>query len=244
MKLLDLFAGIGMWSLGGHWAGIETAAFVEWDKDCQKVLKLRFPNTPIHGDINGFDGKQYRGVADIVCGGFPCQPYSNAGERLGAEDDRDEWGNLCRVCDEVRPRWFVGENVAGILTMEPERFLSDLAGIGYEGTILDFSAASLGLQTLERHIWFVATPYEVGLQRQSKGALQSFWNSQREFQGSDTRIPRGRDISTTRFCRVGKRNTHRLDKSGRTRLQQIGNSMPPQAAYMILNAIKQISSSI
>lgn len=235
MKMIDCFAGIGMFSLGAHWAGVETIQFVEWDADCQKVLRKNFPNIPIHGDINTYKGK--KGAADIICGGFPCQPYSIAGKRLGQKDDRDEWSNLLRICDEVRPNWFIGENVANILNMEPERFLNDLEDIGYEAAIFDFSAASLGLQTMERHIWIIATPHEVGQQRGGVRALSRVEEMQRQFSGSDTRIIRRRDISDTRFCRVDERNTRRMDKAGRIRLQQIGNSIPPQCAYVILRSM-------
>ena len=241
MVMLDVFAGIGMFSLGGHWAGCTTAAFVEWDKHYQMVLAKNFPNTKIYGDVKEFDGTRYRGTVDIVCGGFPCQPYSIAGGRKGAEDDRDQWPQLLRVCNEVRPAWFIGENVANILTMEPERFLCDLESIGYQAAILDFRACSVGLQILERHIWFIATPDEKRLERVWQKTVPDQQVLQREFQGSDSGIRGRRDISESRFCRVGERNTSRLDKSSRERLKQIGNAIPPQMAYQIINSIISIN---
>jgi DNA (cytosine-5)-methyltransferase 1 len=76
MRVLDLFAGIGGFSLAAHWMGWQTVAFVEKEKFCQKVLAKNFPGVPIHGDIFDFDGKPLRGTVDLVCGGFPCQPFS------------------------------------------------------------------------------------------------------------------------------------------------------------------------
>ena len=90
MKVLDLFSGIGGFSLGLERAGFETVAFCEIDPFCRKVLKKHWPDVPIHEDITQLDGKQYESV-DVVCGGFPCQPFSHAGKRAGEDDDRALW---------------------------------------------------------------------------------------------------------------------------------------------------------
>lgn len=110
MKLLDLFAGIGGFSLAAHWMGWETAAFVEWDAFCQKVLKKNFPNVPIFGDIKEFDGTQFTGTVDLICGGFPCQPFSHAGKRKGKDDERYLWKEMLRIIRQIKPAWIVGEN--------------------------------------------------------------------------------------------------------------------------------------
>ena len=113
--MIDLFAGIGGFSLAGHWAGWQTVAFVEKDKKCQLRLKKNFPNVPIFEDVKKYKGQ--KGSADIICGGFPCQPFSNAGKRGGATDDRWLWDEMLRITKEVQPTWIVGENVAGITSM-------------------------------------------------------------------------------------------------------------------------------
>lgn len=123
IKILDLFSGIGGFSLAGHWLGWETVGFVEWDKYCQKVLEKNFPGVPIHGDIKTFKGNRY--AADVIVGGFPCQPFSTAGQRKGATDNRYLWPEMLRVIREVQPSWIVAENVAGLASMakpvcEPE----------------------------------------------------------------------------------------------------------------------------
>lgn len=115
MRVLDLFAGIGGFSLAAHWMGWETVQFVEWEKYPQKVLAKNFPGVPIHGDIKTYKGEKY--AADIVCGGFPCQPFSRAGARKGQSDDRYLWPEMLRVIREVQPTWVIGENVAGLANM-------------------------------------------------------------------------------------------------------------------------------
>ena len=103
MKQLELFAGIGGFGLAGHWAGIETVAQVEIDDFCQKILQKNFPNAAKYRDIKEFDGSKYRGTIDIVSGGFPCQPYSTAGKRLGKDDERHLWPEMLRVIREIAP---------------------------------------------------------------------------------------------------------------------------------------------
>jgi DNA (cytosine-5)-methyltransferase 1 len=117
MKLLDLFSGIGGFSLAARWTGrILTAAFCETDPYCCKVLAKNFPGVPIHGDIRNMKGANI-GAADIISGGFPCQPFSVAGKRGGAEDDRYLWPEMLRVISDVRPAWVIGENVDGLVRM-------------------------------------------------------------------------------------------------------------------------------
>ena len=135
MKVLDLFSGIGGFALGFHMADpkFKTVGFVEQDEYCQKILALRFPEVPIYNDIKTFDPTEFIGT-DIVCGGFPCQPWSQAGRQRGAKDDRDLWKEMLRVIKAVRPRFVVGENVRGFIN-EPlglQRSVSDLENIGYE----------------------------------------------------------------------------------------------------------------
>ena len=105
MRVLDLFSGVGGFSLGLEAAGMETVAFCEREPFCQAVLRKHWPDVPIHDDITQLDGKAYRGTVELVCGGFPCQPFSVAGKRRGAEDDRALWPEMLRVIREVQPTW-------------------------------------------------------------------------------------------------------------------------------------------
>ncbi len=157
MKSLDIFAGIGGFALGLKWAGIETAAFVEKDLYCQKVLAKNFPGVPIHDDIRQFDGRPFRGI-DMLTGGFPCQPWSDAGNKRGHEDDRDLWPEMARVIEESRPRWVIGENVSGFVNqpMGLDRSISDLEGLGYTVQTFLIPACSVGAPHKRMRAWIVA----------------------------------------------------------------------------------------
>ena len=110
MRVLDLFSGIGGFSLGLERAGMETVQFVEIDPFCQKVLAKHWPGVPIHGDITTFRGEP--GSADVICGGFPCQDISSAGKGAGLAGARSVlWFEYARIIGEVRPRYVVVENV-------------------------------------------------------------------------------------------------------------------------------------
>jgi len=100
---------------------METVAFCEIEPYCRKVLAKHWPDIPIHNDIRELSGEQYRGTVDLVCGGFPCQPFSVAGKRRGTKDDRDLWPEMRRLISEVRPAWVVAENVADLASMEFEQ---------------------------------------------------------------------------------------------------------------------------
>lgn len=111
-----MFSGIGGFALAARWMNWETVQFVEIDPFCQAVLRKNFNGVPIHGDIKTFNGESLRGTIDILTGGFPCQPYSTAGQGKGTADDRHLWPEMRRVIGEVQPRWIVGENVSGLLS--------------------------------------------------------------------------------------------------------------------------------
>ena len=160
MKHLGLFEGIGGFSLAARWAGWTTPVMVEWNKYCQAVLKKNFPDAIIFGDINEFDGRPYAGQIDVLTGGFPCQPYSHAGKRAGNDDARALWPQMLRVIREVGPRWVVGENVAGILSMDGGRvlagILADLENAGYSQEIYSIPAIGVGAPHERERIWIVA----------------------------------------------------------------------------------------
>lgn len=156
MRVLDLFSGIGGFSLGLESAGMETVAFCEQDKFCQKVLAHHWPTLPIHSDITELNGYEYRGSVELVCGGFPCQPFSVAGKQLGKEDDRALWPEMLRVIREVAPRWVIGENVSGIIPMELDQVLSDLEGEGYTCWTFVLPACAVDAHHRRDRVWVVA----------------------------------------------------------------------------------------
>lgn len=157
---MGLFEGIGGFSLAARWAGWNTPVMVEWNQYCQAVLQKNFPYATIFGDIHKFDGRPYAGQIDIITGGFPCQPFSNAGKRAGTDDDRYLWPEMLRVIREVAPTWVVGENVTGLLSMDGGRvfagILADLENAGYCTEIYLIPAVGVGAPHRRDRIWIVA----------------------------------------------------------------------------------------
>jgi DNA (cytosine-5)-methyltransferase 1 len=158
LKLLDLFSGIGGFSLGLESTGFfETIAFVEKDKFCQKVLKKNFNNIPIEEDIRNVKGSNY--AADIITGGFPCQPFSVAGKRKGTDDDRYLWDETIRVVAECKPRWFIGENVEGLININNGMVLrqvqTDLEDQGFQVQCIIVPAAGIGAWHQRKRIWII-----------------------------------------------------------------------------------------
>jgi DNA (cytosine-5)-methyltransferase 1 len=111
----SLFSGIGGFDLAAEWAGWENIFHCEWNPFGQKVLAHHFPNSKSYNDITKTNFTIHEGTVDVLTGGFPCQPYSQAGKRLGKADDRHLWPEMLRTIREVKPRWVVGENVLGIV---------------------------------------------------------------------------------------------------------------------------------
>jgi len=158
LKVLDLFSGIGGFSLGLESTGFfETMAFVEKDEFCQKVLKKNFNNIPIEGDIRNVKGDRYK--ADVVTGGFPCQPFSVAGKRKGTDDDRYLWDETIRVVRECKPKWFIGENVEGLVNIQEGMVLrqvqTDLEKEGFEVQCLIIPASGIGAWHQRKRVWII-----------------------------------------------------------------------------------------
>ena len=154
MRVLDLFSGIGGMSLGLEMAGdFQTVAFCERDKYCQAVLRQHWPDTPIFDDVRELHFDQ---PIDLVCGGYPCQPFSQAGQRRGAEDDRHLWPEMRRIVDECRPSWVLGENVAGHITLGLDEVLSDLETIGYACRAFIIPAVSVDAHHRRDRVWIIA----------------------------------------------------------------------------------------
>ena len=155
MKVLDLFSGIGGFSLGLEAAGMETVAFCEKDSFCRKVLQQHWPDVPVYEDVRALDGRAYRGSVDVVCGGFPCQPFSVAGLKQGKADDRHLWPEMLRIISECRPRWVIGENVSGFINMALDDVSSDLENEGYEVRTFVLPACSVDARHRRDRVWVV-----------------------------------------------------------------------------------------
>jgi DNA (cytosine-5)-methyltransferase 1 len=158
LKVLDLFSGIGGFSLGLERAGMQTVAFCEIDPYCRAVLRKHWPEVPIHEDIRALRGDQI-GNIDIICGGFPCQDISKAGKRAGIEGERSGlWSEYFRLIGELRPSYVIVENVAALLVRGMGRVLGDLASIGYDAEWHNIPAAAVGAPHIRERIWILAYP--------------------------------------------------------------------------------------
>lgn len=167
MRVLDLFSGIGGFSLAAHWLNWETIAFVEKDAFCQQVLAKNFKGVPIYDDITTFSGKPFRGRCDIITGGFPCQPFSVAGKQQGTGDERHLFPEMLRVIEEVKPTWVVAENVRGLLGVEYgdtfEEICSSLERIGYAVQTFIIPACAVNAPHRRDRLWIVADAESAGL---------------------------------------------------------------------------------
>lgn len=159
MRELHLFAGIGGGILGGMLLGHTPVGAVEIDPYCRDVLQDKqnigiFPEFPIHDDIRLFDGRPWRGKVDVICGGFPCQPWSTAGKRLGTADPRHLWPEMARIVEEVQPDYVFCENVSIQSFEEPWR---DLRTMGYRvPPAIQISAGDLGFAHRRNRWWLLA----------------------------------------------------------------------------------------
>lgn len=155
MKFISLFAGIGGLDLGLERAGMECVAQVEIDDFCQKVLTKHWANVPKFKDVRNV-GKHNLPKADVICGGFPCQPHSYAGKRRGKADDRNLWGEYLRVIEELEPRFVIGENVPGLITTMLDEILSDLENLGYTCQTFIIPAGAFNAPHWRDRVWIIA----------------------------------------------------------------------------------------
>tara|TARA_A100000172_G_C3040736_1_gene110347 strand:- start:936 stop:1859 length:924 start_codon:yes stop_codon:yes gene_type:complete len=170
VRLLDLFSGIGGFSLAASWVWgdeLDIVGFCEIDKYCHKVLNKNFPGVPIYKDITTLDGNQFKNI-DIITGGFPCQDISIAGrgkslinEETGETTRSGLWFEMLRVISEVRPRYALIENVPMLTVRGGVRVIADLTEIGYDASWTIVSAADVGAWHNRKRIWIVAHSQEI-----------------------------------------------------------------------------------
>ncbi len=162
MRVLDLFSGIGGFSLGLERAGMRTVAFCEIDPYCQAVLRKHWPGVPIYDDVRSLSVGQI-GSIDVICGGFPCQDISIAGRGAGINGERSGlWGEYARLIRELRPRYAIVENVTALLSRGLGRVLGDLAALGYDAEWHCIPASAIGAPHRRDRIWIVAYPRSSG----------------------------------------------------------------------------------
>lgn len=156
----SLFSGIGGFDLASEWMGWDNKFHCEWNEFGQKVLHYYWPEAELFTDITRSNFTKYANKIDILTGGFPCQPYSSAGKRLGKEDSRHLWPEMLRTIREIQPRWVVGENVRGLTNWNGglvfDEVQSDLEAEGYEVLPFLLPACAVNAPHRRDRIWFVA----------------------------------------------------------------------------------------
>ena len=180
MNHLSLFSGgCDGFSVAAEWLGWTNVAHVEIDKWNQKLLRQNFPESEVYGDIREFNERhaaKHRGCIDIITGGFPCQPFSSAGKREGTGDDRYLWPEMLETIRAIQPAFVVGENVAGLTTMENgetfERICASLEDEGYTVESFVLPAASVGAWHRRDRIWIVCYTNGSARRKETKARVE------------------------------------------------------------------------
>jgi len=184
MNELALFAGAGGGVLASYLLGWRTVCAVERDAYAAQVLAQRqndgiLEAFPIWSDITSFDGKSWRGIVDVISGGFPCQDISSAGKGAGIEGERSGlWSEMARIIGEVRPRYVFVENSPMLVSRGLTRVISDLAKMGYDAQWARFSASNFGAPHIRDRLWIV------GYSRSER--LNSGWKNNSQYDGNFT----------------------------------------------------------
>jgi len=244
LNLLDLFSGIGGFSLGlERTGGFKTVAFCEIEEFPRKVLAKHWPDVPIYHDVRELTGERLRAdgiTVDVICGGFPCQDASvantNTAGRSGIDGERTGlWSEYARLIGDIQPVVALMENVPGLLSAGFGRVLGDLAEIGYDAEWRCIPASSAGLPHRRDRLWIVAYPSGTRLPRPFEGesllesAEKTFALARNEIAGPwrslDSRID-------------GLRDCHGFSVAvDRRRIKALGNAVVPQIPELIGRAI-------
>ena len=228
LKILDLFSGLGGFSLGLERTGrYKTVAFCEIDKYCTLLLQKHWKGIKVYNDVKKItkEGFEADGIEspDIITGGFPCQPFSVAGKQKGTSDDRHLWPEMFRIIKAFKPRFVIGENVPGIVNIQDgvvfETVCTDLESQGYEVQPFNIPAAAVGAPHQRKRIWIIATladsvsndeRREISRSYEEKGRVQEEHRSKDSASGI---------FSGTSEIRKSNNGYEAMENSGRT-LQQ------------------------
>lgn len=218
----SLFSGIGGFDVGLERAGMHVEWQVENNEWCREVLKKHWPKVPCHYDITQIDWRDIPRV-DLVCGGFPCQPFSLAGKRAGTSDDRYLWPEVVRCLDALRPAWFLGENVPGIINLALDQVCTDLESLGYTVWPVCVPACAVDAPHRRERIWIIAHSNSNRLQRRfvPNGIRKEKFKKQTKISVGNRRI--WDRVPTSRVCGVDARLPNQMD-----RLRGLGNAVVPQ----------------
>jgi DNA (cytosine-5)-methyltransferase 1 len=247
MKHLDLFSGIGGFGIAAELSGHETIAFCEIDEKPRKVLKRHWPDLYIHKDIRELDGTKYRGVG-IITGGYPCQPFSVAGNQKAQEDDRHLWPEMFRVISQAEPTWVICENVYGHVKLGLDKVLFDLESNGYSCQSFVIPSVATGRPHRRDRVYIVAYSASYGLNESkttgSYGKADEHYEKRTDKNSNDERCSSIRSLLDGESQPIGRRGTKpppvRVDAElpGRMdRNRMIGNAIDPLIAYELMRFI-------
>jgi DNA (cytosine-5)-methyltransferase 1 len=255
----SLFSGIGGFDLAAEWMGWENVFHCEWNPFGKRVLNHYWPNATSYDDITKTDFSIHRGKIDILTGGFPCQPYSQAGKRLGKEDDRHLWPEMLRAIREIKPRYIVGENVSGLLSWNGglvfNEVQADLENEGYEVQPVLLPACAVKAQHRRDRIWFIGClsnsrsirqystnkfeeRHECDGGREAQRFVEPLYRIGDKFYRKD-----GSEITRNSNGLSERLDGITLDEWEKESIKAYGNAIVPQVAYQIFKAIEQTNEN-
>lgn len=242
---LDLFSGIGGFTLAAAWAGFSTVGFSEIDPFCSKVLRKHWPNIPNFGDVRSVPTMSQ---ITLITGGFPCQPFSTAGKRKGKDDERYLWPEFLRIIRSIQPRWIVAENVAGIVNMELDQIHDDLENENYNVESYIIPASAVGAPHRRERVWIVANSLrerrEIRLDSGQERDIQIHWERDVKAVQSGWQNVFNESWQTfnleswlqsaneSEICRMDDGVPNIVDRN-----KSLGNAIVPQVIYPILRLI-------
>jgi DNA (cytosine-5)-methyltransferase 1 len=235
VNVLDLFSGIGGFSLGLERAGMRTVAFCEIDRACRRVLRARWPKVKAYKDVRHLSGDRLRndgiGGIDVIAGGFPCQDISNIGQRTGLKGDMSGlWREFARLIGEIRPRVVVVENVAALVDFGLGDILRDMAALGYDAEWHCIPASVAGAPHVRDRLWIIAHPTKQPWFHEPYGKEIA----QRLFADASHWESHPWDSSSAILCRMDDGIPDRVDRTS-----ALGNAVVPQIPEIIGRAIMQ-----
>lgn len=241
LKVLDLFSGIGGFSLGlERTGGFETVAFCEIEEYPRQVLAKHWPEVPCYHDVTKLTGSEV-GPVDAITGGFPCQDVSLAGKKKGISSGTRSglYSHVIRLIGEIRPKYIILENVTNLLNGPTEQrggwfgaILGDLAKIGYDAEWHVIPSCFVGGWSERSRVWIIAYPSKEFGERSALQPILRQSSLSVELCGGVTEWPGRSSLPTTRFCRAGYGVPHRME-----RMSCVGNAVDPRIPELIGRAI-------
>ena len=237
MRILDLFSGIGGFSLGLERAGMKTVAFCEIDPKARQVLKKHWPDVPVYEDVSTLKGNQI-GPVDVICGGFPCQDISLAGKGAGLEGARSGlWFEYHRLIKEIKPKYAIIENVSALRSRGLDQVLRSLAKIGYDAEWHCIPASAVGAPHQRDRVWIIAYSQRFRPQG-SRRYLKSVHPAPDQFEEASGLVDAVQGNTLPFVCGRHDGVSSRVD-----RLKQLGNAVVPQIPELIGRALMEFENA-